>query len=364
MTSREPSILLIEDNAPLADNLVEILADAGYRAATAGTCADARVASERGFSVALVDVRLPDGDGIALARELKERSPDSLIILLTGFATVESAAAAVRAGAWAYLVKPCSTHDLLLAVEQAMRQVQVLEEKRELARRAQVAEKLAAVGTLAAGLSHEIRNPLNAAGLQLAVMARRLQRLPPEVQSPLVEPLGLVQDEIRRLNRIVEDFLQFARPQELVVAPVDLVGLARSVADLLALEAERAHVTLETHLDDVPPVAGDQGRLRQALLNLVLNAVQATPPGGWVRIDVVPQGDEVRLSVEDSGPGVPPELEARIFEPFFTTKEHGSGLGLPLVHAIVRQHGGQIAIGKGEVGGARFVMELPRHRGD
>src|SRR5262249_62163059 len=99
--------------------------------------------------VGLVDPRLPDGDGVALARRLVELAPDAQIIFLTGFATIESAAAAVRAGAWAYLVKPCSTPDLLLAVEQAVRQVEHIEEKRELMGRASLAEKLAAVGTLA-----------------------------------------------------------------------------------------------------------------------------------------------------------------------------------------------------------------------
>ncbi len=102
------------------------------------------------------------------------------MVLLTGFATLESAVRAVRAGACAYLVKPCAIEDLLLTVEQAMRQVRLHGEKRELARRARTAEKLAAVGTMTAGLSHEIRNPLNAAALQLSVLERRLQQLAPE----------------------------------------------------------------------------------------------------------------------------------------------------------------------------------------
>src|SRR6185436_16264131 len=134
--------------------------------------------------------------------------------------SVESAADAVRAGAWAYLVKPCPTSDLLATVEQALLHVRSQAEKRELGRRAQVAEKLAAVGTLTAGLSHEIRNPLNAAGLQLQVLERRIGKLPKELQGPLQEPLVLVRDEIRRLEHILQDFLQFARPAQLVPKPV------------------------------------------------------------------------------------------------------------------------------------------------
>jgi DNA-binding NtrC family response regulator len=181
---------------------------------TAHSCAQARSLAAHRFDVALLDLKLPDGDGTALAAELKAAHPDAEFVLLTGFGTVESAAAAVRAGACAYLLKPCATPELLLTVEQAMRQVRLKIEKRELSRRALVAEKLAAVGTMTAGLSHEIRNPLNAASLQLTVLERRVRKLEEKEQGPLLEPLTLVRDEIRRLDQLLEDFLQLARPRD------------------------------------------------------------------------------------------------------------------------------------------------------
>src|ERR671935_553394 len=262
---RRPRILVVDDNASLVENLTEILDDAGYSVHGYGTCADARRAAADGFDVALVDLKLPDGDGTALAPKLKEASPDGEVVLLTGFATLESAVAAVRAGACAYLVKPCATQELLVTVEQAMRQVRLHGEKRELSRRAQVAEKLAAVGTMTAGLSHEIRNPLNAAALQLTVLERRVHKLAADVQAPLLEPLGLVRDEIRRLDHILEDFLQFARPRELTAQPVQIVPLAERVLDLLQTDADRRSIQLERRLVPVPPVAGDEGRLRQVI---------------------------------------------------------------------------------------------------
>lgn len=356
--TREHRILIVDDNRNLADNLCEILEDAGYKVHYAGSCEDA-LSAGGDYSVALVDVRLPDGDGTALAEKLRERIPDLEVILLTGFATMESAVAAVRAGAWAYLIKPCATEDLLRTVRQAMRQVALVEEKRQLAHRAQLAEKLAAVGTMAAGLSHEIRNPLNAASLQLTVLERRLRRSALENQPQYLEPLGLVQQEIQRLNRIVEDFLQFARPREFVPVPVNLNTIADSVISLLAVQAERTGLHIERRLEAVRPVAGDVGLLQQAIMNLVLNALQATPKGGWVRIEVGERNDEAFFLVEDSGPGVPVALRQRIFEPFFTTKESGSGLGLPLVHSIIEQHTGSISLTEGEVGGARFQIQLP-----
>jgi signal transduction histidine kinase len=365
---KKARVLIVDDNAPLVANLSEVLEGAGYAVRGAGTCAAALPLAREGFDVALVDLRLPDGDGSALAPQLKDLQPDGEVVLLTGFATLESAVAAVRAGACAYLVKPCATQELLVTVEQAMRQVRLHGEKRDLSRRAQMAEKLAAVGTMTAGLSHEIRNPLNAAALQLTVLQRRVQRLPKDAQPPLLEPLTVVKDEIRRLDHILEDFLQFARPREFVPHAVDVGTVVNRVLDLLGGEAERRGVRLEREVDgDLPPVAGDEERLRQVFVNLGLNALEAVREGGLVRVSC--RGGEagdrgeptVDVMVDDDGPGVPEESRDRIFEPFFTTKAKGSGLGLSIVHAIVTQHAGRLRVVESPEGGARFVVTLPRH---
>jgi len=363
-----PRVLVVDDNADLVANLSEVLSDAGYEVESAGSCADAlRLAAQGGFDVALVDLRLPDGDGNALAPQLKELAPDGQVVLLTGFATLESAVRAVRAGACAYLVKPCATEDLLLAVEQAMRQATLHAEKRDLARRALRAEKLAAVGTMTAGLSHEIRNPLNAASLQLEVLERRISRLPPSDQTALREPLLLVKDEIRRLDHVLEDFLQFARPRDFEPRPVDLAAVVDKVLDFLGGEFERRSVRLERRLWGKAPVRGDEERLRQVLVNLCLNAVEAVREGGLVcvscdiRAHQGIDGEErfVEVLVDDDGPGIPADARERIFEPFFTTKAQGSGLGLSIVNAIVDQHGGSVRAEASPNGGARMVLRLP-----
>ena len=356
-----PRILLVDDNAALIDNLRETLEEEEYFVASAGTVAEALKAATSGFDVALVDLRLPDGDGTALTEQLRRDHPDAAIVMLTGNATVETAAAAVRSGAFAYLIKPVSTPDLLLTLEQALRQVRLQAEKRELARRAQVAEKLAAVGTMTAGLSHEIRNPLNAASLQLAIVERRLRKLPPLEQPPLLEPVKLVRDEIARLEHLLQDFLQFARPRELRTQSLPLDLLFGAVADLLAGEADRRGVRIERELPaDLPPVQGEDERLRQVLMNLALNALEATPRGGRVLIRAQPRAEDVWIAVEDSGPGIDPSVRQRIFEPFFSTKAAGSGLGLPIVHAIITQHGGAVGVEPSPLGGARFWFTLQR----
>jgi two-component system sensor histidine kinase HydH len=356
-------VLLVDDNAALVDNLRETLEDEGYSVATAGAVAEAVKAAAGGFDVALVDLKLPDGDGTALTQQLRREHPEAAIVMLTGNATVETAVAAVRAGAFAYLVKPCSTPDLLLTLEQALRQVRLQSEKRDLSRRAAVAEKLAAVGTMTAGLSHEIRNPLNAASLQLAVLERRVSRLSAADQPPLLEPLRLVRDEIARLEHLLEDFLQFARPRELSVRALALEPVVSAVADLLTGEAERRGVRLERDLPrDLPRVQAEDERLRQVLMNLALNALEATPRNGCVRILARARPEDVWIALDDSGPGIEPDVRLRIFEPFFSTKASGSGLGLPIVHAIVTQHGGSVGVEDSPLGGARFWFTLPRAR--
>jgi signal transduction histidine kinase len=246
-----------------------------------------------------------------------------------------------------------------------MRQVRLHQEKRELTRRAHTAEKLAAAGTMTAGLSHEIRNPLNAAALQLNVLERRIGRLAPEAQGPLREPLDLVKGEIKRLDHILEDFLQFARPRELASRPLDLAALAGQVLDFLAGAFDRRGVRLERRLGEPAPVRGDEERIRQVLVNLCLNALEAVADGGRVRVSCasLPPGPDdarwVELLVDDDGPGIPADVRDRIFEPFFTTKASGSGLGLSIVHAIMTQHGGIVEAGQAPEGGARMVLRLP-----
>ena len=352
-------LLLVDDNAAQVDNMREVLEDAGHVVRAAGSVEEARKLAESGFDVALVDLHLPDGEGLTLAAELRTRSPDGLVILLTGFASIESAAAAVRAGAWDYVVKPVAMEGLLLTVEQALRQVRLLTERRELGRRAQVAEKLAAVGTLTAGLSHEIRNPLNAATLQLAVLRRRVLKIEGAERDALLAPLQLVQDEIGRLGHLLDDFLAFARPHEGARERVSLGVLVGDVVRLVQPAAEQKSVQLVVRGDEHAVVDGDRKQLKQIVLNLILNAIEAVADHGKVRVSMVRADDSVSVIVDDDGPGVSDELLDRVVEPFFTTKDAGSGLGLPIVYKFVQQHGGRVGIERGELGGAKVSVQLP-----
>lgn len=216
-------------------------------------------------------------------------------------------------------------------------------DQRALERRTLLSEKLAAVGTLSAGLAHEIRNPLNAASLQLQLLERRVKRISDDEK--LHAPIEVVRNEIRRLGNLVGDFLSFARPAELRPGPVDLRELAERVVELEAPHAQTLEVELELLGGESVTLLGDSERLKQVLLNLVRNALEAVSGGGRVELEVRRSGNGgASLVVRDDGPGIPEEHLDRIFEPFFSTKTDGTGLGMAICHSIVSLHGGDIHI--------------------
>lgn len=228
--------------------------------------------------------------------------------------------------------------------------------EQELLRRTLRAERLAAVGTMAAGLAHEVRNPLNSAALQLQVLRRRLARGESSLES--LDPVAaLVEDEIRRLERLVSDFLSFARPRPLELQAIALDDLCRGVLGFFAPEAEASHVQVKLEMaPDLPALPVDPERLRQVLQNLARNALEAMPDGGVLTIRSRLADGRVEIDVADTGQGFGDE--APIFDAFFTTKSKGTGLGLSIVHRIVADHGGTVRV-RSRAGDTCFTISLP-----
>jgi PAS domain S-box-containing protein len=224
--------------------------------------------------------------------------------------------------------------------------------------RVRASERLAAVGTLAAGLAHEIRNPLNAAGLHVSVLDRTLRRLP-NAPPAAIEATNVLRDEINRLSGLVTDFLDFARPRPMSFQIVDVAAAVAADIELVRHDADAAGVSLEYQRPTMELLAPlDAERFRQVMLNLVRNAIEAV--AGTERRRVIvrvrPVRRAVEIDVEDAGGGIPPG--APIFDAFFTTKESGTGLGLAIVHRIVEGHGGTI-VHRSTPGQTVFTMRLP-----
>jgi len=249
----------------------------------------------------------------------------------------------------------------LLDVELAvmLRHYQLDSEEKLVARERRIqADRLTAMQTLSSGLAHEVRNPLNAARLQLELLERRLRRTKDDPK--LVEPIELANHEIERLTALLNDFLSFARPPELHLHDQDVVDICKHVLELERPLAERRHVELRFAGHEPLIAQVDSGKLHQIIQNLVRNGVEATPPGGHVEV-AVDNGVEnaFHLRVRDDGPGIPSEVLQRIYEPFYSTKETGTGMGMAIVHSLVAMHGGKIDIATSSAG-TQFDIVLPR----
>jgi len=220
--------------------------------------------------------------------------------------------------------------------------------------RARLDERDRAQRAMVAGIAHEVRNPLG--GIQIYV---ELLENDPVLSDAQRERVHKILKEIHRLGDIVEEFLTYARPQPPVRASFDPRGIVGETVDLLAGLAAQRDVRLGMRPPAAPAIAlADSAQIRQALLNLVRNAAEASPAGAEVKIAWHPDEDAVVISVEDEGPGIPPEESEHIFEPFFSTKANGAGLGLPIVRHIVEQNGGRITLEQAHGGGCRFTIRL------
>jgi two-component system sensor histidine kinase PilS (NtrC family) len=218
---------------------------------------------------------------------------------------------------------------------------QDLSDLRRMEREVARSERLAAIGRLAAGVAHEIRNPLAAISGSIELLA---QGLPPTDHTSK-ELMSIVLTEVTRLDALIAELLDFARPREPQPERIDLATAVNELARVLAHDrATLGDRTLEVDASTTAMVDVDPAQLRQVVWNLVRNAAQASPDGAPVSLRVTVDARQARLEVRDRGPGIPPEHRARLFEPFFTTKSHGTGLGLATVHRIVEAHRGHVEL--------------------
>lgn len=217
------------------------------------------------------------------------------------------------------------------------------------------ADRLSALGQLSAGLAHEIKNPLASMKGSLDILA---EDFPSGHEKR--EFLEIFQKEIDRLNAVLTEFLQFARPPHPDRQPCQIGDVLESIRVLCSKQADRAGVRIDVDRGDgLPDILADAGQLQQAFLNIVLNGIQAMPSGGRLGISSRRTDSDLEVQISDEGDGIPRESRSRIFDPFFTTKERGTGLGLPIADNLVRGHGGDIRIEEHDGPGLSFVVRLP-----
>ncbi|AHC14341.1 Chemotaxis regulator - transmits chemoreceptor signals to flagelllar motor components CheY [Salinispira pacifica] len=238
--------------------------------------------------------------------------------------------------------------------------IEDISEKRWSEARLRRAESLASLTTLAAGVAHEIKNPLGSIGIHIQLMQRTLDANESVKSDDVRSYLDIVNEEVERLNRIVMDFLFAVRPMDIHLEDHDLNALLHEIMDFMKYEVEESGIQLkEDYQVDIPHILLDEKFIKQAILNIVKNAINAMSDGGNLTLSTRCRGDEVILRIIDTGVGMSEEVMEKIFEPYFTTKDFGSGIGLTIVYKIMKEHRGDISVISQEGRGTTFTLSFP-----
>jgi signal transduction histidine kinase len=225
-------------------------------------------------------------------------------------------------------------------------------------------EHTSLVEAIAAGIAHEVRNPLNALQINLGILEQELSEIVPDRGHHAFEVIGKIAGELRSLDNFVTEFLRFARPPRPALEPVAVRPLLADLVTFIGPECSSKGVSLSLIVEPGPEtVKADPFQLKHALLNLVLNALQATPVGGAITIETAGDTRALEIRVRDTGQGVAEEVLPRVFDAFFTTREGGTGLGLPIARRIAEAHGGTLVLRSRDGEGAVARLSLPVARG-
>jgi signal transduction histidine kinase len=225
-------------------------------------------------------------------------------------------------------------------------------------------EHTSLVEAIAAGIAHEVRNPLNALQINLGILEQELSEIVPDRANHVFEVIGKIAGELRSLDNFVTEFLRFARPPRPALEPVAVRLLLADLVTFIGPECSRKGVSLSLAVEDGPEtVMADPFQLKHAVLNLVLNALQATPPGGAIATETAGDAGTLEVRVRDSGEGMTDDVLTRVFEAFFTTREGGTGLGLPIARRIAEAHGGTLTLRSRESEGTVATLSLPAAAG-
>jgi signal transduction histidine kinase len=366
-------ILLVDDEISFRETVAKRLKKRAIEVGEAGGGEEALafMAGNRA-DVVVLDVKMPGLDGVETLRLMKEKHPDTEVILLTGHASTRDGVEGIKAGAYDYLTKPLEFEHLLTKIRQAFEKVESVRDKRReaelranMTQRMAACERLASLGTLAVGVAHEINNPLavinEAAGwVKLLLDRPSLSDMPHKAD--FARALSKIEKSVERTKRITHQLLEFARRNDSPVSEVSLSELAGEAVHLVEREAANRGIDIIKVAEPaLKPIWSDPFQLRQVFLNLLTNAVHATQAGGKITVRLRSEGEEAVFTVRDTGIGIPKENLDRIFEPFFTTKApgEGTGLGLFVSRGIMERLGGSIGVESRLGEGAVFSVRLP-----
>lgn len=368
-------LLLVDDEDDFRNTLAKRLGKKGISPMQAENGEKAvAILENKQMDVVVLDVKMPGMDGIEVLGHIKNNYPRTEVIILTGHAATQDGVEGIKTGAFDYLSKPIEFEHLFGKIRQAYEKIQREEEKlkeaefrKYMEEQMATTERLASLGTLAAGVAHEINNPLaiineSAGWLKLILSKEEMARMPRK--QDFEKALDKIEKGVERAKRITSQLLGFAKKDDSVFAEVDLVELVEEAVHLVKREAVNKDIQIVREIgSDTGTIWSDAYQFRQVLINLLTNAIHATDAGGRITIILEAMGNNVKLTVRDNGCGIPKENIKKIFEPFFSTKPpgEGTGLGLFVTRGIVEKLCGTIEVESRLGDGSSFYVNLPRY---
>jgi len=386
-TAKPYSILIIDDEKVILDLTSIILKNRGYTIFTACDAAEGfDIIESRQPHLVLLDYMMPGIDGLTALKIIRERFPETYVIVFTGKGSEEIAVELMKAGAYDYILKPFNNQDLADRIDNVLRirEVEIsnrelmkererlmaeieswnrdlearVQEKTEALQKAQAenvqAEKLASLGYLSAGVAHEIRNPLNS----ISLFVQLIKSGPDDSEKQ--EYIEKILKEVDRIDTIVRKLLDASKRPRFELKEVRIDQLIDQTLESFRPQLDQQNIRVERDFRNIPPpILADPTEIDQIFVNLFLNSIHEMPGEGRLTVQLDHDGKEIIIRVSDSGKGIPKSHLINIFDPFFTTKSKGSGLGLSVVLRIVKTYGGKIGVEKSDKSGTTFCIVLP-----
>lgn len=376
-TTPMPRVLVIDDEMGPRESLRILLKVECEVLCAASVEEGLRLFREKSPDLVILDIRMPDRNGVDGLREIRKLDALVSVIMLTGYGTLETAQEALRLGANDYLKKPFDTTDIFRVVRNNIKRTRIERRRvraeselqdlnRQLADQLTKRDHLADLGQKSMELAHDISTPLTAIMGYVAVLADQLQgsreQLGKQYEESM-ESLNIIDKSVARCHELLDFWRSQKTGSRREGAPVDMTVVIMDLAKAMRPLAESVGARVETQVPAEPClVTADSIQIFRAIQNIVANAIQAlTGPGGWIRLSCRTDGAQVEVCVEDNGCGIAPENVGKIFEPYFTTKEKGQGLGLGMyiTRSVVEDHGGAIRVESQVQKGTRMVIRLP-----
>ena len=348
-------ILVAEDDQAVRDLFSRLLNPEDYEIFLAGNGKEAwDKIKEDNFDLLILDLNMPVMSGMEVIAKVSQAKKDLIMIVITGYATLDTAKEALKQGCYDYITKPFDIDDVKVIIEKALHMHRLREEQKRLKEQLRTAERLASLSLMGAGVAHEVNTILTSIKLFLEMLKEKPAN-PKEARKT-----KLMLDEIKRGEELIRRFLDFTKPPE---SEFNRTGINQVIRRSLAFNEDRLKkekIEIALSLDEsAPEILCDAHKMEEVFLNIFSNSMDAMAAGGRLMVKSEAKNEKMIITIQDTGSGVSPENLMEIYNPFFTTKASGTGLGLAIVHRIIQEHEGLIDITSQEEQGTLERIELP-----